>query len=145
MKVVIQRAKRAKCIVNEKTTGKIEYGLLLLVGFTKGDSAENIKKMVDKIIKLRIFSDEVGKMNLNIKQVGGQILSISQFTLYANTNKGNRPSFEYALDSPTASILYDEFNRELGQTGIIVEQGIFGADMKLDFINDGPITITLEF
>lgn len=145
MKVVVQRCKGAKCTVDGNITGQIDHGYMLLVGFTHNDNVENIDKMVKKIINLRIFEDEMGKMNKNIIQVGGSILSISQFTLYANTNEGNRPSFTNAMKPDLASNLYNIFNAKLKEENIKVECGIFGADMQIDFVNDGPVTIILEF
>ena len=117
---------------------------MLLVGFTEGDNSENIDYMVDKVINLRIFDDEHGVMNKSLIDTNGSILSISQFTLYADTRKGRRPSYINALSGPLAIKLYDEFNEKLKKQGIPTETGIFGADMKVDFINDGPITIMLE-
>lgn len=143
MRVVVQRSLNSLVEVNSKVTGKIDKGLVLLVGFTNNDSEENILKMVPKILNLRIFNDENGVMNKSILDVKGSILSISQFTLYADTKKGNRPSYIKALKSEDASILYDRFNEELKKY-INVETGIFGADMKVNIINDGPITILLE-
>lgn len=143
MRVVVQRSLNSLVEVNSKVTGKIDKGLVLLVGFTNNDSEENILKMVPKILNLRIFNDENGVMNKSILDVKGSILSISQFTLYADTKKGNRPSYIKALKSEDASILYDRFNEELKKY-INVETGIFGADMKVNIINDGPVTILLE-
>ncbi len=143
MRVVVQRSLNSLVEVNSKVTGKIDKGLVLLVGFTNNDSEENILKMVPKILNLRIFNDENGVMNKSILDVKGSILSISQFTLYADTKKGNRPSYIKALKSEDASILYDRFNEELKKY-INVETGIFGADMKVNLINDGPVTILLE-
>ena len=143
MRVVVQRSLNSLVEVNSKVTGKIDKGLVLLVGFTNNDSEENILKMIPKILNLRIFNDENGVMNKSILDVKGSILSISQFTLYADTKKGNRPSYIKALKSEDASILYDRFNEELKKY-INVETGIFGADMKVNIINDGPITILLE-
>lgn len=145
MKVIIQRCLNASCTVDNNITGKIDKGYMILVGFTHTDNIDNINKMVKKIINLRIFEDENGKMNLNILQVNGSILSISQFTLYANTNEGNRPSFSNAMAPDNAKKLYHLFNNALRSEGLQVEEGIFGADMKIDFINDGPVTIVLEF
>lgn len=145
MKVVVQRCKTAKCIIDNKIVGQIDHGYMLLVGFTHNDNIEVIDKMVKKIINLRIFEDEQGKMNKNILQVNGSILSISQFTLYANTNEGNRPSFSNAMKPDLASNLYNIFNAKLKENNIHVECGIFGADMQIDFVNDGPVTIILEF
>ena len=143
MRVVVQRSLNSLVEVNSKVTGKIDKGLVLLVGFTNNDSEENILKMVPKILNLRIFNDENGVMNKSILDVKGSILNISQFTLYADTKKGNRPSYIKALKSEDASILYDRFNEELKKY-INVETGIFGADMKVNLINDGPVTILLE-
>ena len=143
MKVVIQRAKDAKCVVDGKITGKIDNGLMLLVGFTEGDSIEKIKYLCKKVVNLRIFEDESGIMNKSILEVGGSILSISQFTLYADTSKGNRPSYVKALASEEATKLYDLFNQEL-KNYINVETGIFGADMEIIFTNVGPTTIIME-
>lgn len=145
MKVVLQRVKNAKCTVEGKVTGKIETGYLLLVGYTHNDNDEVNKKMAKKIANLRIFEDENGKMNLDIKKVNGRILSISQFTLYANTNEGNRPSFVNAMNPTLAIDLYKKFNVHLREYDLIVEEGIFGAHMEIELFNDGPVTICLEF
>jgi D-tyrosyl-tRNA(Tyr) deacylase len=145
MRVVVQRVLNAKCTVNNNITGNITNGYLLLVGFTNGDNLESIKKAAKKIVNLRIFEDENQKMNLNIKQVNGSILSISQFTLYANTDNGNRPSFIDSLNHHDADNLYHLFNNELQNYDIKVETGIFGEHMELEFINDGPVTIILDF
>lgn len=144
MKVVIQRVKNASVKVDEKTIGKIDFGLVLLVGFTHNDSIEQIEYMVDKIINLRIFNDENGVMNKSLIDVGGSILSISQFTLYADCKKGRRPSYVDALNPNEAIKLYDKFNELLKSKNINVEIGEFGADMKVELINDGPVTIVLE-
>lgn len=143
MRVVVQKAKNANCVVDNKVTGSIDNGLMLLVGFTKGDSLKEIEYLCKKIINLRIFEDESGIMNKSILDVGGKILSISQFTLYADTHKGNRPSYANALNSTEATKLYDLFNQELSKY-IKVETGIFGADMNITFTNVGPTTILLE-
>lgn len=144
MRIVVQRCKKAKVSVEEKVVGEISHGLMLLVGFTEGDNSTNINYLVDKVINLRIFDDEAGIMNKSLLDVGGSILSISQFTLYADTRKGRRPSYINALNGHLANKLYDEFNQKLKEQNIHVETGIFGADMQVDFINDGPITILLE-
>ena len=144
MKVVLQRSLNSKVEVDNKVVGSIDKGLVILVGFTSGDDIEKIDYMVNKIVNLRIFDDENGVMNKSIIDVGGSILSISQFTLYADTTKGRRPSYIKALNGEKATILYDEFNNKLRKTGINIETGIFGADMKVNIINDGPITIMLE-
>lgn len=144
MKVLVQRCEKAKVSVDNKVIGQIGKGLMLLVGFTQNDNSSNIDYLVDKVINLRIFDDESGIMNKSLLDVGGSILSISQFTLYADASKGRRPSYINALSGDLATKLYDEFNNKLKNKGINVETGIFGAEMKVDFINDGPITIMLE-
>ena len=143
MRVVVQRCMKASVQVENNTVGSIGKGLMLLVGFTYGDSEKEIDYMIDKIIHLRIFDDENGVMNQSLLDVSGSILSISQFTLYADTRKGRRPSYIKALNGEEANTLYQLFNQKLRQF-TIVEEGIFGADMKVDFINDGPVTIILE-
>ncbi len=144
MKVVVQRSLDSSVSINNKIVGKIEKGLVLLVGFTEGDNEVVINKMVKKVINLRIFDDENGVMNKSLLDINGSVLSISQFTLYANTKKGNRPSYIEALNGNLASPLYDLFNKKLKEQGVIVETGVFGADMKVSITNDGPITIILE-
>jgi len=143
MRVVVQRAKNGQCVVDGKITGKVENGLLLLVGFTENDSMKEIEYMAKKIAQLRIFDDENGVMNKSVLDIGGSILSISQFTLYGDCSKGNRPSYIKALKSEEATKLYDLFNQELRKY-VHVEEGIFGADMNIEFTNHGPITILLE-
>lgn len=144
MKVLIQRVLSSSVTVKDKIVGKIDKGLLIFVGFTEGDSEKEINYMVDKIINLRIFDDENGVMNKSLLDVKGSILSISQFTLYADASKGRRPSYIKALGGDSASVLYNKFNQKLKDTNIPIEEGIFGADMKVNLINDGPITIMLE-
>ena len=144
MRVLIQRCKNGFCDVDGKRVGSIDKGLVLLIGFTDGDSKDTIDWMVNKICNLRIFPDKEGVMNLSILDVEGKVLSISQFTLYADTKKGNRPSFSKALKPEFSKPLYLFFNEELRKEGIKVEEGIFGADMKIDLLNDGPITIILD-
>lgn len=144
MKVLIQRVLSSSVTVEDKIVGKIDKGLLIFVGFTEGDSEKEINNMVDKIINLRIFDDENGVMNKSLLDVKGSILSISQFTLYADASKGRRPSYIKALGGDSASVLYNKFNQKLKDTNIPIEEGIFGADMKVNLINDGPITIMLE-
>ncbi|MDY4996698.1 MAG: D-aminoacyl-tRNA deacylase [Bacilli bacterium] len=143
MKVIVQRCMKASVSVENKIVGKIDKGLMLLVGFTYGDTEKEIDYLIDKIVHLRIFDDENGVMNQSLLDVSGSILSISQFTLYADTRKGRRPSYIKALNGEEANTLYQLFNQKLRQF-TIVEEGIFGADMKVDFINDGPVTIILE-
>ena len=144
MKVVVQRCDKANVSVNNQIVGSINKGLMLLVGFTQGDNSTNIDYLVDKIINLRIFDAESGIMNKSLIDINGSILSISQFTLYSDTTRGRRPSYIKALSGDLAIKLYDEFNQKLKAKGIHTETGIFGAEMKVDFINDGPITIILE-
>lgn len=141
MRVVIQRTLESSVEVDNKIVGQIKNGLTLLVGFGKNDSSKEIDYMVNKIINLRIFNDENNVMNKSLLEVGGEILSISQFTLYADTSRGRRPSYFNAHSA--ASYLYDEFNEKL-KKHVNVETGIFGADMKVSLINDGPVTIILE-
>lgn len=144
MRVLIQRSKNSNVKINDKVNGSIDYGYVLLIGFTEGDNEKIIDKMINKILNLRIFEDEFGKMNKSLIDVSGSILSISQFTLYADTKKGNRPSFINSLEYNKASILYDLFNLKLKEKNIKVETGIFGADMKVSILNDGPVTIFLD-
>lgn len=144
MKVLVQRVLSSSVEVNNKIVGQINKGLMLLVGFTDSDTDKEIDYMVDKIINLRIFDDENGVMNKSLIDVNGSILSISQFTLYADTRKGRRPSYIKALSGDKAILLYDKFNNKLKEENIKVETGIFGADMKVSLINDGPITIMLK-
>ena len=145
MRVVIQRVKSASCVIDQKLVSSINHGYLLLVGFTHEDNISNVKKMAKKIANLRIFEDEAGKINLNISKVNGEILSISQFTLYANTNDGNRPSFIESMQPELAKDLYNKFNEELRTYDLVVREGQFGANMQIELINDGPVTINLEF
>ena len=143
MRAVVQRVQNASVSVDEKVVGKINYGYMILVGFTEGDNDTNIEAMVKKILNLRIMDDENGVMNKSILDIGGEILSISQFTLYGDARKGNRPSYIEALKGEEATILYDKFNDELSKY-IHVEKGIFGANMQVSLVNDGPTTILLE-
>jgi D-tyrosyl-tRNA(Tyr) deacylase len=143
MRVVIQRSKKSKVTIDGKVNGEIDHGYVVLVGFTEGDNEAIIDKMVNKIVNLRIFEDDQGKINLSILDVNGSILSISQFTLYANCKEGRRPSFTEALNPTEATKLYYIFNEKLREY-VIVETGIFGADMKVEIYNDGPVTIVLD-
>ncbi len=143
MRVVVQRSKQSRVTIDGKVNGSIDHGYVLLVGFTEGDNEAIIDKMINKIVNLRIFEDDQGKMNLSILDVNGSILSISQFTLYANCKEGRRPSFTEALNPTDATKLYDLFNEKLREY-VIVETGIFGADMKVEIYNDGPVTILLD-
>ena len=143
MKVLVQRSKKSSVSVENKIVGQIEKGLVLFVGFTEKDSEKEIEYLAKKVVNLRIFDDENGVMNKSILDVGGSILSISQFTLYADTTKGNRPSYVKALNGSEATLLYDKWNETLRKY-LNVETGIFGADMQVQIHNDGPITILLE-
>ena len=143
MRILVQRCDKASVTVDNKIVGSINKGMMILVGFTQTDTSENIDYMVDKVLNLRIYDDEQGVMNKSILEVGGSILSVSQFTLYADTRKGRRPSYVNALNGEKATLLYDEFNEKLKKY-IHVETGIFGAEMKVELINDGPVTIMLE-
>ncbi len=145
MRVVVQRCSRAEVRIDGVTVGQIGRGFLLLVGVTDGDSEAQADLLAKKVAQMRVFEDSEGKMNLALKDVDGAILSISQFTLYADCKKGNRPSFIRAARPETAAPLYDYFNARLrSEYGLQVETGRFGADMKVDFINDGPVTILLD-
>ena len=143
MRIVIQRVSQASVTIDGKIAGEIQQGLLLLVGICPEDGQEDIEYAVRKISQMRIFSDDADKMNLSVQDVGGQILSISQFTLYADTKKGNRPAFTGAAKPDLATALYDQFNQKLAQT-VPVQTGEFGADMKVSLVNDGPVTIVLD-
>lgn len=143
MRVVVQRSLESSVSVEGKLVSKIPFGLVLLVGFTDGDTIEDIHYMARKITNLRIFNDEEGIMNKSILEVGGSILSISQFTLFADTKKGNRPSYIKAMKGEEAKVLYNEFNQELNKL-VETKTGIFGADMQLSISNDGPVTILLD-
>lgn len=144
MRVVLQRVSHASVTVEEKVIGKIQRGFLLLVGVTHDDSMEDMEYLVRKIVQMRIFEDEEGKLNRSIQDIGGEILSVSQFTLYADTKKGNRPSFSKAAPGDVAIEMFEQFNGLLRDTGIPVETGQFGADMKVELLNDGPVTILLD-
>lgn len=144
MKVVVQRSKKSSVSVSEKIVNEIDNGMVLLVSFTQGDTIDNILKMTKKIANLRIFDDEEGVMNKSILDVGGEILSISQFTLYGDTTKGNRPSYMKALNGEEAIKLYEAFNEEMNKY-VVTKPGIFGAEMMVNISNDGPITLIMEF
>ncbi|MCI6087963.1 MAG: D-aminoacyl-tRNA deacylase [Absicoccus porci] len=144
MRVVVQRVSHASCTIDGQVTGSIQQGFLILVGFAPDDTQTIVDKIIHKIINLRVFEDENGKMNLSMQTIGGAILSISQFTLYANCKKGNRPSFVKAAKPDLAIPLYDYFNQAMQAQGIHVETGVFGANMKIDLCNDGPVTIVLD-
>lgn len=144
MRVILQRSKQASVTVDGQVTGAIEKGYVLLVGITHTDTEEDVAYVAKKIADLRIWEDEEGKMNRSILEVGGAILSISQFTLYADTRKGKRPSFIEAARPEQAEPLWQAFNEQLETYGLHVETGVFGAMMDVSLINDGPVTITVE-
>ncbi len=142
MRIVAQRVKEASVKVDNKVVGEISKGLVLLVGFKDSDRLEDIPKYVKKIINLRIFNDNAGNMNLSVMDVKGEVLSISQFTLYGDCQKGNRPSFIESMKKESAKEFYKVFNQQLKEH-LNVETGIFGADMQVSLINDGPVTIII--
>lgn len=144
MRVIIQRVKHASVTIDNSVHGEIKTGFLLLVGIRQNDDSSIVKKLAKKCAEMRIFEDEQGKMNRGLQDVNGEILSISQFTLYADCKKGRRPGFEEAAKGAYAQPLYDAFNEELRTYGIEVKTGIFGADMKVELLNDGPVTILLD-
>ena len=144
MKLVAQRVINSSCTIDGSITGKSDKGYMVLVGMGPGDNETIVEKMAQKLLKLRVFEDENGKMNKSITDVGGSVLSISQFTLYADCTSGNRPSFSGAMEPGEAKRLYLYFNEYLRKEGMHVEEGVFGADMKIALVNDGPITIILD-
>ena len=144
MRILIQRVKQASITIDESIYSQIGYGYLLLVGFEENDNDSVLYEMAKKTIELRICEDENHKMNLSIQDIGGELLSVSQFTLYADVTKGRRPSFVKAAKAETATKLYDKFNEILKSSGLKVETGVFQADMKVSLINDGPVTVLLD-
>ncbi|MCC5894812.1 MAG: D-tyrosyl-tRNA(Tyr) deacylase [Alkalibacterium sp.] len=144
MRAVIQRTTKASVSVNEEITGEIAEGFVVLLGVEEADTEEDVDYLARKIANMRIFEDEDGKMNRSLKDVNGEVLSISQFTLHADTKKGNRPSFTGAAGPEKAEALYNLFNLKLKETGLPVSEGIFGAHMVVSLINDGPVTITMD-
>ena len=144
MRIVIQRVKSAEVRVDGNLISSIGKGLLILVGISKNDTEKEVKEIAKKVPFLRIFEDEKGKMNLSIKDVGGEILSVSQFTLYADTSRGRRPGFEMAAPRDVAIDLWDKFNQFLREEGLKVKEGVFGEHMEVSLINDGPVTIIME-
>ena len=143
MKIIIQRVKKAQVSIEGQVYGQIQQGLLLLVGVGPEVQKEDLDYAVRKLVNMRIFSDTEGKMNLSVKDIQGEILSISQFTLFADTKKGNRPAFTGAAKPDVAEAFYQDFNRELAKE-VPVKTGIFGADMQVELVNDGPVTIILD-
>ena len=144
MRLLIQRVSKASVKVEVECVGKINKGFLVFLGITHGDTKDNVDYLVNKLYNLRVFEDENEKMNLSIKDINGEILIVSQFTLYADTSHGNRPSFINAAKPYEANELYEYFIEKAKQTGLKIEAGIFGADMKVELLNDGPVTILLE-
>ena len=144
MKIIVQKCIKSNVKVNNKIVGSIDKGLMLLVGFTHKDNEKIIDYMVDKVINLRIFDDDNGVMNKSLLDIGGSILSVSQFTLYGDTSKGRRPSYIKALNGNEANTLYNLFNKKLRDKNIRVECGVFGAEMEVSLINDGPVTLIIE-
>ena len=144
MKVVVQKVLNASVVVNKEEVGKINSGLLIFVGFTHNDNISNIKYIANKIVNLRVFEDSNNVMNLSALELNKELLVVSQFTLYADTSKGNRPSYINSLKHEEANVLYDLFVEELKKSNLKVETGIFRSDMKVSLINDGPTTIIIE-
>ena len=144
MRLVIQECRNAKVEVENKIVGQIDFGEMVLVGFKPNDDKKIVDKMIDKMLKLRIFPDENGKTNLSLEKFGGNILAVSQFTLYGDTTKGNRPSYIKALNGEEAIKLYETFNEEMNKY-VVTKPGIFGAEMMVNISNDGPITLIMEF
>lgn len=144
MRVVLQRSKAAKVVVADQTIGQIDRGLVLLVGVTHEDTVDDAVQLAEKIVNLRIFEDDNEKMNYSLIDVGGSVLSVSQFTLYGDCRKGRRPNFMDAARPEEANIIYERFNEELRKRGVQTETGQFGAMMDVQLINDGPVTLLLE-
>lgn len=144
MRVVVQRSKEASVTVDGQVVGRIERGLVVLVGVTHGDGEHDAVWLADKLVNLRIFEDEQGKMNVSVKEIGGAVLSISQFTLYGDCRKGRRPNFMAAAKPEEANMLYDRFNELLAERGVPVQTGSFGAMMDVSLTNWGPVTLTLD-
>lgn len=144
MRVVVQRCKHASVTVNEEIVGQIGKGLMVLVGVTHQDTIEDAKYLAGKVAGIRIFEDEQGKMNLGLQEIGGQVLSVSQFTLYGDCRKGKRPGFSDAARPEVATPVYEAFNSALRELGLVVETGIFGADMDVSLTNWGPVTLIID-
>lgn len=144
MRAIIQRVKHASVEIDGKINGKIDEGLLIFLGVGKGDSEKDLEYIADKTLTLRIFEDENGKMNKCISDINGEILVISQFTLYGDCRKGRRPSFDSAMPPKEAEMMYEKFVDYIKNSGLKTETGMFGADMKVDLLNDGPVTMILD-
>ncbi|MFH1492955.1 MAG: D-aminoacyl-tRNA deacylase [Candidatus Omnitrophota bacterium] len=144
MRILVQRIKTARVIVESQQAAAIGQGLLLFVGISKDDTLNDLEYLCNKVLNLRIFPDSEGKMNLSIRQINAEILSVPQFTLYADISKGNRPGFEEAAESPVAKGLWEKFDSLLIENGVIVKRGVFGVDMQVELVNDGPLTIWLD-
>lgn len=144
MRVVVQRVSQASVSIDNEVKGKIDRGFMVLVGVEETDGLKDVEYLVRKVSKMRVFEDEAEKMNLSLYEVGGAVLSISQFTLHADTRKGNRPSFTQAAKPKKAIFLYEAFNDGLRKEGLTVETGEFGADMDVSLVNDGPVTIIID-
>lgn len=144
MRAVVQRVSSSKVTVDERITGEISKGLLVLLGVTHEDTSKDVDYMIDKVLNLRIFEDENEKMNLSLKDVGGELLVVSQFTLYGDCRKGKRPSFSNAARPDLATVLYEEFIEKAKSQDVVIKTGEFGAHMMVDLTNDGPVTILLE-
>ena len=144
MRLIVQNSLEASCNIDGKIVGQISHGFVVLVGFTHDDNEEIVEKMAKKFLSMRVFEDENGKTNLSLKDVNGEILSISQFTLYGSLKDGRRPSFTNAMTPDKATKLYDYFNKCLENEGYKVEKGVFGADMKISLVNNGPFTTILD-
>ena len=144
MRAVIQRIERAAVSVSGETVGSVKKGLLIFLGVGKGDDEQDIKYIADKALALRIFEDGDGKMNLSVTDIGGELLVISQFTLYGDCRKGRRPSFDTAMPPKDANVMYERFVEYIKKSGLKTETGVFGADMRVELVNDGPVTINLD-
>lgn len=144
MRVMVQRVNQAQVVFENETVGQISNGLLIFLGIGHDDEEEDLKWLVKKIISIRIFADEEGKMNRSVKDVKGEVLLVSQFTLHAKTKKGNRPSFTAAASPDKAEAMYIDFGKAIEKEGITVEYGVFGADMQINLLNDGPVTIWID-
>lgn len=144
MRILLQRVQSAQVVVDNSTVSSVQHGALLLVGFGSDDTESDTERLAKKVVNFRIFDDGLGRMNLNILQVHGEILSVPQFTLYANLKRGNRPGFDESAEPHTAKKLWKYFNALLRQKGVTVAEGVFGVHMEIGLVNDGPVTFLLE-